>query len=310
VGAGGELEFYLLDGSGRGVPAWRSDYHVSGAAAEVYPELGSRLRRAGVWVEGCKGEAGAGQHELNVRWRRGVAAADDLWVSKHTVAEWARARGLRAEMGALPCAGEAGSGLHVHVHLEEAGENIFAEGRAGARAALESFVAGVLLRLPEVWAMLLPREESYRRIDSKTWGPTEPTWAWDHRGAAVRVVGHGRARRVEVRVAGVDANPYLLLASIVHSGLDGIEKNLRPPLPLRGSGGEEDADDADTRERIQVEPFPLNLADAAKRMSSSTWLPQVLGEDVAKHYAHFYTLEAEEIAARKIEQETHKTVGI
>ena len=132
---------------------------------------------------------------------------------------------------------QAGSGFHVHCSVvDEQGRNIFDDGGEMGTAALRHAVGGVLQFMIPSMLIYAPHLNSYRRFQPVTHAPTHAVWGYENRSAAIRIPnGNPAARRFEHRVSGADANPYLVLASIIAGVLHGLEKRIEPPAPIQGS---------------------------------------------------------------------------
>jgi glutamine synthetase len=167
-----------------------------------------------------------------------VDAADRAFLFRHAVKELASRRGLRATFMGKPFNGLAGSGMHAHVSLvDRSGANQFADVGApdGLSDLARHFVAGLLQHAPASMALLCPNVNAFTRINEEdSLAPGAATWGMDNRTAYVRVPPErGAATRLEVRAADASANPYLVAAAILAAGLDGIERQLEVPAPLR-----------------------------------------------------------------------------
>lgn len=176
-------------------------------------------------------EYGRGQFEINMQHSDDVLqAADHAILFRHLVRHCAKKHGMRASFMAKPMADQPGSGLHVHLSvLDQDGTNIFASDNDQANAKLLNAVAGVLNSLPDFQAIFAPHANSYRRFQAHSHAPTNLSWGYDHRGVAVRIPeANGKNARLEHRVCGADANPYLLLNAILAGVLHGLEANLQP----------------------------------------------------------------------------------
>jgi glutamine synthetase len=135
-------------------------------------------------------------------------------------------------------------------------------------------------------AFLAPTVNSYKRYVDGSWAPTRIAWSYDNRTAGVRVVGDGPSLRVECRIPGADCNPYLALAGLLASGLDGIANRIEPPPCFEG-------DVYAARDLPQV---PRSLAEATELFAASPFARQAFGADVVDHYAHFFRTEWEAYA--------------
>ncbi|MEO9223760.1 MAG: glutamine synthetase family protein [Acidimicrobiales bacterium] len=304
VMAATELEYYLYRSSYREAaergyrdltPAgwYLEDYQLlpGSRTEDVNAEIRRHLTRSGVPVESAKGEWGAGQHELNVRYCDALDMADRHVVFKQCVKETADRHGASATFMAKPASDQAGSSCHVHVSLWRDGVNAFAgnDPLDGIRCSEEFrwFLAGVLEHLPDVMVCYAPTVNSYKRYVDGSWAPTRIAWSYDNRTAGVRIVGSGSSLRIECRVPGADCNPYLTLAGLLASGLAGIEAKQEPPPAFRG-----DVYAAEDLPRV-----PRSLPEATERFRASSFARGTFGDDVVDHYAHFFATESAAYAA-------------
>ncbi|MGF1529115.1 MAG: glutamine synthetase family protein [Candidatus Competibacterales bacterium] len=256
-----ELEFYLVDVA-HGVP--RPPVAPGGERREApqlygidelraFDDFFAALRRAcrcqDLPLDALVAEYSPGQYEVNLHHVKDpLLAADQLVMLKRAVRETARSFGLAATFMAKPYGGEAGSGLHVHVSLmDRGGVNALAREEVVPPGALASevrlgpllrhAVGGLLASMGDAMALFAPHANSYRRFQAHTLAPLAPTWGYDNRTAAVRIPACGaEARRLEHRVAGADANPYLVLAAILGGIEWGLERAVEPPPAVVGDG--------------------------------------------------------------------------
>jgi glutamine synthetase len=163
--------------------------------------------------------------------------ADDAWLFKMLVKGTARRHGMAASFLAKPNEEDAGNGMHVHCSvLDEVGANIFDDGGPQGTPALGHAISGCLSAMADTTLIFAPHAGSYARLVPGAHAPTGIAWAYDNRTAAIRVPDSApAARRIEHRVAGGDANPYLLLAAILGAMFDGLEQAKAPPPPITGN---------------------------------------------------------------------------
>ena len=295
-----ELEYYLYRSSYRDAAAgdyadlrssgwYLEDYQLQqGARTEDFTAAVRRhLRHSGVPVESSKGEWGVGQHELNVRYADVLTMADRHVVYKQCLKEFADRLGASVTFMAKVATDQAGSSCHVHMSLWRDGDNAFAgDGELGPVRCSDEFrwfLGGVLARVPDVMVFLAPTVNSYKRYVDGSWAPTRIAWSYDNRTAGVRVVGRGPSLRVECRIPGADCNPYLALAALLASGLDGIANRTEPSPCFEG-------DVYTGRDLPQV---PRSLAEAADLFVASPFAKAAFGQQVVDHYAHFFRSEWE-----------------
>jgi glutamine synthetase len=293
-----ELEHYLFRTSYREAaqkgyrdiePAgwYLEDYHIlQGTRTEGYHSAVRRhLRQSGVPVETSKGEWGNGQHEINVRYAEALDMADRHVVFKQCLKEVAEQTGMSVTFMAKPDAGQAGSSCHIHFSLWRDGKNAFPGsqkmGRAEASDIFKYFLGGWIKRVPELMPFYAPTINSYKRYVDASWAPTRLAWSYDNRTAGFRVVGTGNGLRIECRLAGADANPYLALAASLASGLDGIANKIEPPECFVG----------DVYAARNLPRVPYTLAQAADAFEKSEFAKRAFGADVVEHYAHFFKSE-------------------
>jgi glutamine synthetase len=234
----------------------------------------------GVPIEGLHTETGPGVLEAAIVYSDPLEAADRAVLFK------SGAREIGCRFGVLPSfmakwnAELPGCSGHVHQSLwDEKGRNVFHDERRPHRMSklFESYVAGQLALLPELLPLYAPTINSYKRLVEGAWAPTKANWGVDNRTTALRVIpGSARSTRLETRVNGSDANPYLALSAALASGLWGIERGLTLPAgPVIGSGY------ADAAAPV----LPRNLAEATDRLLRSQAARELLGSAFVEHFA-------------------------
>ena len=298
--AGSELEYFLYSDSFEQANAkgyanlaplgwYIEDYHLLQGTREehINGALRRHLRDSGIPVETSKGEWGRGQHELNVRYAEVLTMADRHVIYKQCAKDVAEQSGLAITFMAKPDEAEAGSSCHVHISLWNGETNAFVGdqdfGQVKASKTFGSFLAGMMRHVPDVMALYAPTINSYKRYQSGSWAPTQLAWSRDNRTAGFRVVGSGPALRIECRIPGADCNPYLAFAGLLASGLDGIEQDLQAPTPFEG----------DVYAASDLAHVPKTLRDATAQFSDSPFVKTAFGEDVQRHYSHFFSVEQE-----------------
>jgi glutamine synthetase len=286
-----ELEHYLFrtpyrDAARQGFrdlePAgwYLEDYHIlQGTRTENFHAAARRhLKYSGVPVETSKGEWGAGQHELNVRYAEALEMADRHTVFKQCLKEVADAAGMSLTFMAKFATDRAGSSCHIHFSLWKDGKNAFDK----QSDVFRWFLGGWLAHVPDVMVFYAPTVNSYKRYVDASWAPTRIAWSNDNRTAGFRVVGSGSATRIECRIPGADCNPYLALAASLASGLEGMRKQIAPPEAFVG----------DIYAAKDLPRVPYTLSQATETFVKSDFAKRAFGEDVVEHYGHFYRTEA------------------
>ncbi|MFI9327948.1 glutamine synthetase family protein [Kitasatospora sp. NPDC052868] len=288
---GVETEFVLYEGTARDAAAsgWRGlrpavwdnrDYALDQPA--TVREFGRRLRQvlsaAGLPVEAVKGEGAPGQVEVTFPYGEAVAACEQHVLFKHAAPTVADESGLTASFMAAPSTG-IGSGMHLHVSLADFDDRPVLAANPVDGIELSELggqaVAGLLAVLPEVAPLWAPYVNSYKRLQPHSFAPARLTWGRDNRTCAVRVVGHGRSLRLEVRLPGADANPMLALAAVFAGIRHGIEAGLKPPPAVSG----------DAYEQRDVPRVPQSLEEAVAAFEASALAGELLEEPVVAHLA-------------------------
>jgi glutamine synthetase len=192
--------------------------------------------RADTWIH----EVGLTQFEINLLHDDPLVVADQAFLFKYAAKEVAIKHGLNAVFMAKPIAHQPGSSMHLHQSLVDAdGRNVFSDAEGGESDLFRQYIAGLQANLPSLMLLFAPFVNSYRRFVKGSQAPVNFHWGHDNRTAGLRIPRSGpAARRVENRVAGADANPYLVIAATLAAGLDGIERALPPTEPMVDSAYE------------------------------------------------------------------------
>jgi glutamine synthetase len=247
---------------------------------ELYDELLTGCERLGVPLEGLHAESGPGVLEAAIEVGDPLRAADRAILFKTFVKTVAQRRGLMASFMSRWSLDWPGQGGHIHLSLQdEDGRAVFhAEERlAGLSDTMRHFVGGQRQLLPELCAMFAPTVNAYTRLAPGAWAPTRATWGVDNRTCALRAIpGAPASQRVEHRVPGADANPYLALAAALGSGLWGVEHEIDPGEPVVGNAYEGPADPGAA--------LPETLDEAATRFARSSASAELFGVAFVEHF--------------------------
>jgi glutamine synthetase len=261
------------------------DYHLLQGTKEegLVGAIRRHMEESGVPVEFSKGEWGPGQHEINFRYCDFMETADRHVIYKHAAKEIAHQQNLALTFMAKWDERFAGSSMHLHVSLWDLDvrTNLFDGPRAaGAVRGSDSFfhfLGGWMAHAGELALLYAPYVNSYKRYRAGSFAPTGIAWSLDNRTAGFRIVGHGDSLRIESRIPGADANPYLALAASLAAGLDGIENRIEPPPSCEGNVYQDPA----------VPRVPASLPEAIKVFEKSDLARKAFGDDVVEHYVHF-----------------------
>jgi len=288
-----ELEFFLFKQSYEQAHAqgyrnldvispYNEDYHIFQTTKEegVMRAIRNGLHGADIPVENSKGEADAGQEEINVRYAEALTMADRHVLIKNGCKEIAWAKGHAISFLAKWHYDYAGNSSHVHQSLWSLdGTPLFfdPEAKYGMSELMQNYVAGLLAHAGEITCFLAPYINSYKRFVAGTFAPTKSVWSMDNRTAGFRVCGDGtKAVRVECRIGGADLNPYLAMAALLAAGIDGIEKKMALEPEFKG----------DAYAGANVREIPATLREATAALDGSTMLRSAFGDEVIDHYVH------------------------
>lgn len=289
-----ELEFYLFRNSP--AEAWqrqykeleplsyyRSDYHILQSTKDdwLISKIRSGMNAAGIEVEFSKSEWGLGQQEVNLRYTSALDMADRHLIYKNGVKEIAALNGLTATFMAKPSIDDIGSSFHAHVSAwDETGSRSLMHDPASPGRMSETFrtfLGGLLEKSRELAWMSAPNVNSYKRFQSASFAPTAIAWGEDKRTCGFRVVGEHESLRVENRVPGADANPYLVFASMIMAGLYGIREKIDCGPAHAGNAYEDGA----------LATIPGSLREAIEAFENSPLAGAALGTGVHTHLANF-----------------------
>lgn len=217
-------------------------------------------------------ELGHGQFEINLNHVADpLAAADHALMFKRLIKGVAHKYNYRATFMAKPFGERSGNGMHMHFSvLNEQGENVFNNGTGEGSEKLQQAIAGLLQAMPESMLIFAPNLNSYRRLLPGSHAPVSANWGYENRTVAVRVPDSPLvARRIEHRVAGADANPYLAMAVVLAAALYGIENEMTPPAPMEGDAYSAEA---------PGQALPTQWLDAINAFENSRLMAELLGE--------------------------------
>ena len=295
-----ELEFFLFEKSFdeirkegfrnlEPISGYNEDYHILQTTKEegVMRPIRNHLFAAGVPIENSKGEAEAGQEELNIRYSPALDCADYHSIAKHAIKEISWQNGRAATFLPKWHKDRVGSSSHVHQSLWKGGEAAFADGSRphGMSTLMESYMAGLIKYAPDYVYFLAPYVNSYKRFAKGTFAPTKTVWSVDNRTAGFRLCGENtKGVRVECRIGGSDLNPYLAQAVMLAAGIKGIEDAMELAPATTG----------DVYADAKAQDIPQTLRAATETLRGSTFLREALGDDVVDHYTRAAEWEQEE----------------
>jgi glutamine synthetase len=286
-----EIEFYLVakDAQDRLIPApgllsqrapQRLDSYGLGKLHDMAPlfdEIYAGARAQGLPLRTLMSEYAPGQYEITLLHRNdALRAIDDAILFKRLIRATALRHGLTACFMAKPFADQAGSGMHVHVSLQdESGNNAFAADDPAGTPMLRHAIGGLQKTMAESMLIFAPNANSYRRFRHQSYAPVAPTWGINNRSVSLRVPsGPPASRHVEHRVSGADANPYLVAATVLAGVHAGIVAKLDPGPPVTGNGYEQGI----------AATLPRDWRSAIATAEASSFLREALGESFLRGF--------------------------
>lgn len=296
-GMASELEFLLFNDSYREAhlsdyshlsPSsdYRIDYHTMQPTRDeaVLRSIRNDMTAAGIPIESSKGEWSQGQHEVNFVYRAPLEMADGHVIFKQGVKEIAELNGKSVSFMPKFASEEAGNSCHIHVSITKGQRNLFwdAKKKAGSKF-FSQFLGGLLKYSPELCYFFAPTINAYKRYQSGSWAPTKMAWGHDNRTVGFRVVGQGKAFRIENRMPGGDANPYLAFAATLAAGLAGVDEGLDAGDVYSGNAYEDKS----------LASLPGSLGEAARLLDQSAFARKTFGDEVVDFYVHTARLEVE-----------------
>ncbi|MHB9352449.1 glutamine synthetase family protein [Pseudomonas amygdali] len=228
-------------------------------------------------------EMGVSQFEINLLHGDPLLLADQTFLFKHLLKEVALNHGLIVVCMAKPLAHTAGSSMHLHqsVVATDSGVNVFSGADGQPTDTFRHFIAGQQACMADFTALFAPNVNSYQRLCQPYASPNNACWSYDNRAAGLRIPSSAAAaRRVENRLPGADANPYLAIAASLAAGLHGIEQKLEPTPPMQGA--------IEVPEELSL---PCTLHDALERLKSSQLAKELFGHEFIEGYIASKTLE-------------------
>lgn len=294
---GPEPEFFLFKVDEKGNPTL--ELNDNGGYFDLAPmDLGENCRRdivleleeMGFEIEASHHEVAPGQHEIDFKYANAIRSCDDIQTFKLVVKTIARKHGLHATFMPKPLYGVNGSGMHCNLSLFKNGENVFYDQNGDLQLSDDArhFIAGILKHAPAFTAVANPTVNSYKRLVPGYEAPCYVAWSAQNRSPLVRIpASRGISTRVEVRSVDPAANPYLVMATLLAAGLDGIKNKLTPPAAVDRNIYVMTKEE---REEAGIVDLPATLAQALVTLQSNEVISNALGDHLLEHF-----IEAKEI---------------
>jgi glutamine synthetase len=305
MNAGPEPEFFVFekDEDGRATTETHDaggyfDLGPKDLAQEIRAEIIYMLEAMGFEVEASHHEVAPGQHEIDFKYADALTTADNIATFRSVVRAVSELHDVHATFMPKPISGINGSGMHTHISLFRDGENAFHEesDEFGLSETAYSFLAGILDHAPAITAICNPTVNSYKRLVPGYEAPIYVAWSDVNRSALVRkpAARGPAASRIELRSPDPSCNPYLALAVMLQAGLDGIERGLDAPDPVRENIY--DFTEVDREER-GIETLPSTLGQAVAALKEDDVILDALGDHISEKYIQAKTQEYTEFLA-------------
>lgn len=243
-----------------------------------FNEMYDLLMKFRVPIEGLHTETGPGVIEAAILYGDALESADRAVLFKSSVREIGQRHGIMPTFMAKISDKLPGCSGHIHQSLWDEKNNLFYDekGKHGISSIMESYIAGLLHCMPHVLPLYAPTINSFKRLVEGAWAPTTLTWGIDNRTTCIRALPISpKSTRIELRVVGSDANPYLAHAAALASGLYGIKNKLKLTAPMTEGNGYKD---------LRNGVLPKNLWDATQLMQNSSVASELFGENFVKHF--------------------------
>jgi len=288
-----EPEFFLFeeDEDGRATTKTNDaggyfDLAPKDLASDVRRDIIYGLESMGFDIEASHHEVAQGQHEINFTYDDALSTADNVATFRSVVRAIAAEHDLHATFMPKPIARINGSGMHTHMSLfTEDGENAFhdEDDEFNLSDTAKSYLAGILEHAPAITAIADPTVNSYKRLVPGYEAPVYVAWSDRNRSALIRkpAARVPAASRIELRSPDPSCNPYLAFAAMIHAGLDGIERDLDCPDPVRENIYEFDEE---KREEYGITTLPSNLGEAVEAFEEDEVITSAMGEHVTEKF--------------------------
>ena len=295
-----ELEFYVFDNSYQEAKEksyiglnpsnrFREDYSLLNTSSEeaLMAKLRNTLSNSGIEVECTKGEWDLGQQEINVKYSDPLDMADKHVIIKQAAKELAYQNDMSITFMSKWNEKSAGSSMHIHLSLWDLddSQNLFYD--KTVKSDLKSsdhfqwFLGGWMKYSPDIFMFYSPYPASFKRFVSESFAPTKISWSLDNRTSTFRIVGEQNSLRIECRIPGADANPYLAFAASIAAGINGIENKISPPEITKG----------DSYTNTSLISCPDNIDKGLKYFSDSKFISDHFNQEIKDHYLHFFKTE-------------------
>ncbi|KLO21263.1 glutamine synthetase [Marinitoga sp. 1197] len=277
---------------------------------ETRKDIVLSLEEMGINVEASHHEVAPSQHEIDFTYDEALKTADNIQTFKLVVKTIALLNGLHATFMPKPFFGTNGSGMHTHLSLFKNDMNAFYDKNKEFELSdtLKYFVGGILKHIKAITAIANPTINSYKRLVPGYEAPVNIAWSPSNRSALIRVpASREMGTRIEVRSPDPTANPYLLLASLLAAGFEGIEKKIEPPAAIISNIYHMTAEE---RDKVGIDHLPSNLKEAIDELKQDELIKDVLGMHIFEKYVELKEKEWKEYSINVTDWEINKYLWI
>lgn len=279
-----EPEFYYLTKNGEPLDkAGYADLIPYNLGMDLLLETTLDLRAADIEAKWLHSEHGEGQQEIELDFSDASSAADNFTLFKILVRHRAALHGIEVSFMPKPFSNQAGSGLHCHLQLWQGDKNVLGTPEGNLSEIGRQFVAGLLGHAPAITAIANPTINSFKRLIPDFEAPVYITWGYRNRSALVRVPLFTQSENAAIEFRSPDplANPYLLLASLIGAGLDGVHKQIQPPNPMSENIYQLQPQQLS---QLNLSKLPETLSQALQVLQQDKVISKILGQEFCKRY--------------------------
>ena len=314
---GPECEFFLFQMDKEGRPTTKTndeagyfDLGPLDRGEDTRQEICLTLENMGFEIEASHHEVATGQHEIDFKYADALKAADNIMTFKLVVKTVAQKNGLHATFMPKPIFGVCGSGMHTNMSFFKSGINAFFNKDDSRKLSTiaYNFIGGLMKHVKGITAITNPLVNSYKRLIPGYEAPCYIAWSASNRSALIRIpAARGQSTRVELRSPDPSCNPYLAFAVCLGAGLDGIEKNIMPPLEITENI-------FDMKKSLSqengIDNLPMSLLEAVEEMKKDKMIKNILGKHIMDQYLKGKEAEWNEYITRVSNWELDKYITI
>ncbi len=280
-----EPEFYFtsMDGEPFDFAQYAATFPMN-SSQTILLDIASAVRSTGVGVHVIHHEVGIAQQEVELAYEEVLRASDNILLFKNVARAIAAKNGIDVTFMPKPFSDQAGTGLHCHLQLWEKGENLFGDKENDSLSdTAKSFLAGLMKHAPAITAIANPTINSYKRLEPHQEAPVYISWGMQNRTTLIRVPLFQKSSKaaIEFRSPDPTSNPYLVFASIIAAGMEGVREEMKPIQPVEGDVFHM----ADSqRDEMGIKSLPVTLKEALEHLKRDRLISEALGKEIIDTY--------------------------